>query len=78
MHYQYYLMIKEYTSSSGEIIIKIDLDKCKGVAKCVEVCPVDIYEIENGKAVANNLDDCIECCACVETCPEGAIQHSSC
>ena len=71
-------MINEYASSSGDIIIKINIEKCKGIAKCVEVCPVDIYELQDGKATVNNIDDCIECCACVETCPEEAIEHSSC
>ncbi len=71
-------MIKEFKSASSEIVIKIDYDKCNGAAKCVEVCPVDIYELQEGKAVANNVDDCIECCACVESCPNNAIEHSSC
>jgi NAD-dependent dihydropyrimidine dehydrogenase PreA subunit len=71
-------MIKKFESSTGEIVIEIDYSKCNGAAKCVEVCPVGIYELKNGKAVANNVDDCIECCACVESCPNNAIKHSSC
>jgi NAD-dependent dihydropyrimidine dehydrogenase PreA subunit len=71
-------MIHEFSSSDGKLVIKIDYNACTGAAKCVEVCPVDIYELKDGKALANNVDDCIECCACVESCPHGAIEHSSC
>ncbi|KAA0000736.1 MAG: ferredoxin family protein [Thermoplasmata archaeon] len=58
--------------------IKIDYDKCNGAAKCVEDCPVDVYELVDGKAAAPKIDDCIECCVCVSSCPNGAIEHSSC
>lgn len=71
-------MIKEFTSSSGDITIKIDHDKCDGSAKCVEDCPTDVFEIKDGKSYATNIDECIECCLCVESCPTGAIEHSSC
>ncbi|RLF61765.1 MAG: hypothetical protein DRN37_00210, partial [Thermoplasmata archaeon] len=43
MIFQFELMIKEFASSSGDMVIKVDYDKCTGAAKCVEVCPVDIY-----------------------------------
>jgi NAD-dependent dihydropyrimidine dehydrogenase PreA subunit len=69
-------MIKEF--KSGEISIKIDHDKCTGCGKCVDTCPVNVYELENGKSVANNVSECVECCACIDACPSGAIEHSSC
>jgi NAD-dependent dihydropyrimidine dehydrogenase PreA subunit len=69
-------VIKEF--KSGDIVIKIDYDKCTGVGTCVEECPIDIYEVQDEKAVANNVGDCIECCLCVDACPNGAIQHSTC
>ena len=31
--------------------ITIDTDKCTGDAECVDVCPVEVYELEDGKAV---------------------------
>ena len=71
-------MIEEFTSSSGDMTIKIDYDKCTGIGQCIEDCPVDVYELKDGKAVAPRVDDCIECCVCVESCPNGAIEHSSC
>ncbi len=68
--------IREF--KSGDIVIKIDYDKCKGHAECKEACPAGVYELVDGKAQATNVQDCIECCACVSVCPEGAIEHSSC
>ena len=62
----------------GEIKITIDYDKCNGSAECVNSCPVDMFSLEDGKAVAKNLNECIECCVCVSVCPTGAIEHSSC
>ncbi len=68
-------MIKEY---KAEVTIKIDYDKCKGHAECVEACPASVYELVENRATAPNVQDCIECCACVAVCPEDAIEHSSC
>jgi len=54
------------------------MDKCTGAGECVTACPVEIFEISDGKAVVKNLGECIECCACVNACPNEAIEHSSC
>lgn len=64
--------------NSDAVTIKIDYDKCVGHANCVDTCPSEVYEIQNGKAVPTGIDACIECCACVESCPETAIDHSAC
>ena len=69
-------MKKEF--KEGNIIITVDYDKCTGLGECVSACPVEIFEIKDGKAVAKKLSECIECCACVNACPNAAIEHSSC
>ena len=51
----------------------VDSKKCTGCAKCEEVCPVDVFSIEDGKAVVKNPDACIGCKACEASCPEKAI-----
>jgi NAD-dependent dihydropyrimidine dehydrogenase PreA subunit len=58
--------------------VEINLDLCIGSAECVEVCPVEVYSIENGKVVAENIGECIECLACEGVCPTKAIlKHSA-
>lgn len=69
-------MKKEF--KEGTITITVDYDICSGIGECVTACPVDIFKVENGKAVATNVGECIECCACVNACPKKAITHSSC
>jgi len=54
--------------------IKIELDKCDGDGTCVDVCPVEVFEIKDGKAVVVNLDECLVCMACEVQCPNAAIE----
>jgi NAD-dependent dihydropyrimidine dehydrogenase PreA subunit len=62
----------------GEIKISIDYEKCTGIGECVTACPVEIFSVEDGKAICSNVEECIECCACVSACPNDAIEHNSC
>ena len=57
--------------------VEIDLDLCVGAAECVEVCPVEVYDIENGKVIAENIAECIDCMACQDVCPTNAILNHS-
>ena len=54
--------------------IKIDTAKCTGDGACKDTCPVDVYDIKDGKAVAVNADECLGCESCVEACECGAIK----
>ncbi len=71
------MAVKKYTSKAG-FTIEVDEEKCIGAGECVNVCPVNVYDLVDGKTKANRVDDCIECCACVDACPTKAIKHSSC
>ena len=58
------------------IYITIDEEKCSGCGKCVIICPVEIYKIENKKSKLNQDDVkkyCLECAHCWVICPEQAI-----
>ena len=66
------------TWQGDDVTIHVDYDRCSGHGECVDQCPSEVYELENGKAVPTGITDCIECCTCVEVCPENAITHSSC
>jgi NAD-dependent dihydropyrimidine dehydrogenase PreA subunit len=60
--------------------VKIDLKKCNGDGVCVEVCPVEVFELRKipeypgaEKSVPVRKDECILCMACVASCPTEAI-----
>lgn len=58
--------------------VTIDLAKCTGEGTCVDVCPVNVFKLQNikgkKKSVAVNKKDCIGCRACEVQCPEKAIK----
>ncbi len=60
--------------------VKVDWTKCNGDGICVDVCPVDVFELQDiaehpdtQKSVTVREDDCILCMACVTSCPTEAI-----
>ena len=53
--------------------VVVDADKCVGDGECVDVCPVEVFEMQSGKAVAINEEECLGCESCVEVCETGAI-----
>jgi NAD-dependent dihydropyrimidine dehydrogenase PreA subunit len=53
--------------------VTVDKEKCTGDEECVDICPVDVFEMVDGKAEPVNMDDCEGCESCVEGCEEDAI-----
>ena len=49
----------------------INSDKCTGCKTCVEICPVAVFAMKDGKATVKN-DECIGCRACESQCPSEA------
>jgi NAD-dependent dihydropyrimidine dehydrogenase PreA subunit len=45
-------------------------------AKLEEVCPVDIFRLEDGRLqiVKANLDECVLCDLCVDAAPAGGVR----
>jgi len=52
----------------------VDQDKCNGCGNCAEICPSEVYEIDEDKSNPTHPEDCIECWACVGQCPTESIQ----
>ena len=53
--------------------ITVDNEKCEGCESCIEVCPTDVYEMNDGKADPVNMDECLGCESCIEVCEQEAI-----
>jgi ferredoxin len=50
---------------------------CNGCAKCVEVCPHAVFEMEGRKAALVRPTACMECGACQKNCITNAIAVES-
>lgn len=53
--------------------VEVDQEKCIGCGECVDVCPVDVYEMQDEKSVPVNAEECIGCESCIEVCEQDAI-----
>ncbi len=53
-------------------VVTVDHDICSGCGECSGVCPAQMFELENSKAVVQN-NECLGCMSCVAVCPKEAI-----
>ena len=53
--------------------VSVDADKCVGCGECVDICPVTVYEMADGKSEPVNAEECLGCESCVEVCETDAI-----
>ena len=51
----------------------VDEGKCEGCEECVDVCPVEVFEMVDGKSSPVNAEECLGCESCIEVCEPGAI-----
>ncbi len=53
--------------------VNIDADKCTGCGECVDICPVEVYEMVDGKSDPVKAEDCLGCESCIEVCEFDAV-----
>ena len=53
--------------------LKLNPEKCSGCAKCLDVCPHGVLNLENEKVKIVDKNLCMECGACAMNCPMSAI-----
>ena len=54
--------------------ILLDLNKCNGCLKCVEICPFGVFKAEVDEVTVSNPQNCHLCLACEIQCPTKAIK----
>jgi NAD-dependent dihydropyrimidine dehydrogenase PreA subunit len=52
----------------------VNRETCTGCQNCVEICPGEVYQMEEDRSKPVRPEDCIECWACVHQCPMDCIQ----
>ncbi len=53
--------------------VTVDAEKCTGCSECVDTCPVEVYELQDGKSAPVRAEECLGCESCVEVCESNAI-----
>ena len=53
--------------------VSVDADKYVGCGECVDICPVSIYELVDGKSEPKTPDECLGCESCTGVCEHDAI-----
>ena len=41
--------------------VTVDTEKCVGCGECVDVCPVEVYEMADGKSNPAHYEECLGC-----------------
>lgn len=58
--------------------VKIIENGCRGCTLCKDICPVDVFDMDEDKnlAIVSHSEDCIGCLSCTYLCPSQCIDIS--
>jgi ferredoxin len=59
------------------VTLRLDEKKCAGCGMCLDVCPHEVFKMNNKHVAIQNRDACMECGACMRNCPANAISVQS-
>lgn len=65
--------MKGFRYLENVVTLELDQGKCVGCGRCFEVCPHQVFVIEERRARIVDRDACMECGACAMNCPVEAI-----
>jgi electron transfer flavoprotein alpha subunit len=51
---------------------KVDVEKCSACGKCIDICPMEVIVLKEGKAFVET-QNCNNCKICMRACPENAF-----
>jgi NAD-dependent dihydropyrimidine dehydrogenase PreA subunit len=54
--------------------LELNSEACIGCGRCLEVCPHQVFSLEEKKARIIAFDACMECGACARNCAAAAIR----
>lgn len=59
--------------------IELDAEHCKGAGLCEQVCPTNVFEVDQERhlALLPRRDQCVQCGACIVQCPFDALYFRS-
>jgi len=60
-------------SVKGSLSVHIDPDICIACRTCIKVCPVNVFEFQEGRVDMKNRNRCMKCLACIKQCPVNAL-----
>ncbi|RPI79603.1 MAG: ferredoxin family protein [Desulfobacteraceae bacterium] len=66
--------MKGFRYLSDVTTLKLDPTACIGCGACTEVCPHQVFALNDRKARIADLNGCMECGACMLNCPTQAIR----
>lgn len=65
--------MKDFRHYEEVATLVLDQDKCVGCTLCTQVCPHQVFEMDDHKASIVDFNACMECGACVNNCPTQAL-----
>ncbi len=52
----------------------VNQENCDGCGACVTVCPIDCWEVTEGKPIFSGQEKCMLCYFCETECPNSVIK----
>ena len=65
------------TYLANVVTLEFDSSKCNGCKMCLIVCPHEVFDYIDKRAVVARIDNCMECGACALNCEPGALSVRS-